>query len=214
MPEDPIMSADSTPEAASRLGRRPFLKAMLYGGAAVTAVAAGSFAWLRRSPVDDKPVPDWVANLKANEYHLFSHLLPVLLPVAGTSLTPLEQVPVMRNIDHMMGLLAPHIRKDVAAGLVLLDNAAVVSGWHGKRLVDLTEQDTVAYLDAWSRGNTIQKALQGLVKQFVYSSYWREPATWPPVNFHGAVSEDWGLAYLGNAPLPAEDQSKSGEAQA
>lgn len=201
--------ANRAAEPVARLGRRPFLKSLLWGGAAVAAIAGGTFAWLRRSPVDNEPVPDWVRHLRANEVHLFSRMIPVLLPVAETELTPPERVPVLQNIDRMMGFIAPHLREDVAKGLVLLDNAAVVSGFHGKRLVDLEPEAARAYFDAWSRGNTIQKALQGLVKQFVYASYWREPATWPPVEYDGPVSEKWGLSYLGNAPLPAEDLEDS-----
>lgn len=201
--------ANRAAEPVARLGRRPFLKTLLWGGAAVAAVAGGTFAWLRGSPVDDEPVPEWVSHLRPGEYHLFRRMIPVLLPVAGTALTPPEQVPVLRNIDHLMGLLASHLREDVGKGLVLFDNAAVVSGWHGKRLVDLDAEAARGYFDAWSRGNTIQKALQGLVKQFVYTSYWREPATWPPVEYAGPVSEEWGLSYLGNAPLPAEDLEES-----
>lgn len=201
--------ASSATEPMRRLGRRPFLRGLLWGGAAAAAVAGGTFAVLRRSPVDKAPVPGWVQHLRDNEYHLFERMIPVLLPVQGTSLTPPEQLPVMKNIDHLVGLLPAHLRGDVAKGLVLFDNAAVVSGWHGMRLVDLDVQTARGYFDAWSRGNTIQKALQGLVKQIVYTSYWREPATWPPVEYEGPVSEQWGLAYLGNAPLPAEDGEES-----
>lgn len=201
--------ASRAAEPIARLGRRPFLKTLLWGGAAVAAVGAGAFAWLRRSPVDDQPVPDWVVHLRPNEYHLFRKMVPVLLPVAGTDLTPPEEVPVLRNVDHLLGTVASHLREDIGKALVLFDNAAVVSGWHGKRLVDLEPEAARAYFDAWSRGNSIQKAVQGLVKQFVYTSYWREPATWPPVDYTGPVSEEWGLAYLGNAPLPAEDREVS-----
>lgn len=201
--------ANRVAEPVARLGRRPFLKSLLWGGAAVAALAGGTFSWLRRSPVDEEPVPDWVENLRANEFHLFRKMIPVLLPVQDTSLTPPEQLPVLENIDSLLGLIAPHLREDIARGLVLFDNAAVLSGLHGKRLVDMEAEAARAYFDAWSRGNTIQKTLQGLVKQFVYTSYWREPATWPPVEYDGPVSGQWGLEYLGNARLPAEDLEES-----
>ncbi len=204
-----MSESDKAAQGVARLGRRPFLKSLLWGGAAVAAVAGGSFAWLRRSTVDDEPVPGWVRHLHANEYHLMRRLIPALLPVAGTNLTPPEQVPVLRNIDAMMGQLRPTVRQDLAKGLVLMDNAAVVSGWHGQRLVDLEPESARAYFDAWTRGNSIQRAVQGAVKQFVYTSYWREPATWPPVKFDGPVTEEWGLEYLGNAPLPEADQEES-----
>lgn len=198
-------------EALAPVTRRRFLKYGFLGAAGAAALAAGGFALLRRSPLDGVARPEHLTNLAQAEYHLFNRAIRVLLPLEGTPLTPLEQVPVIENVDHMMGLLPGHLRKDVSMGLGLFDNAAVLSGWHGKRFVDLDDADAAAYFDAWSRGGTIQRALATLIKQFVYVSYWREPVTWPPVEFDGPVSDDWGIAYLGNAPLPAEDQPTAGE---
>lgn len=198
------------------LSRRRFLRNGLIGAAGVLAFAGAGFAWLRRSPVDGEPVPAGIRHLSASEYHLLNRATSVLLPLAGTPLTPLSQVPVLANIDHMIGLLPAHIRKQVGTGLALFDNAAVVAGWHGRRFVDLEEAAAVRYFDQWSQGNSIQRALATLIKRFVYIAYWREPATWAPVEFDGPVSEKWGLAYLGNAPLPAESggEAAHGEAQA
>lgn len=189
----------------ARVSRRRFVKTALWGTGAVLALAGGSFAILRRSPVDDLPKPDQIVNLDAGEYHLFRRAIEVLLPITDGPLTPVEQVPVMANIDHTMGLIEPAVREELRIGLALFDNAAVVAGLHGRRFVDLSTEDAVAYFDAWSRGNVLQKALQTVVKKFVYISYWRDPATWPPVEFDGPVSEQWGIAYIGNAPLPDED---------
>lgn len=200
--------SDKATDELQRVGRRPFLKGLLWGGAAVAAVAGGTFAWLRRSPVDDEPVPGWVEHLHANEYHLMKRMIPVLLPVEGTDLTPPERLPVLKNVDAMIGMVAPHVRKDLEKGFVLIDNAAVVSGWHGQRLVDMDVASARTYLDNWARGNSIQRALQAAIKRFVYTSYWREPATWPPVEYRGPVTEEWGLEYFGNAALPAEDQQE------
>lgn len=191
------------------LGRRRFLRHALFGTAAVLTIAGGGFAWLRRSPLDREPVPDTIRHLSAAEYHLLQRATQVLLPLSGTSLAPLSQVPVLANIDHMVGLLPAHIRKQVAAGLALFDNAAVVAGWHGRRFVDLDDAAAVDYFDRWAAGNSIQRALSTLVKRFVYVAYWRDPATWDAVEFDGPVSEKWGLAYLGNAPLPQEQGEES-----
>lgn len=193
------------------LSRRRFLRTTLIAGAGVAALAGAGFAWLRRSSVDGLPVGEGIRHLTAAEYYLFQRVTAVLLPVQGTPLTPLSQVPVVQHIDHMIGLLPGHLRKQVGMGLTLFDNAAVVSGWHGRRFVDLETADAVQYFDDWSHGNTVQKALATLVKRFVYVAYWRDPATWGPVEFDGPVSEKWGLAYLGNAPLP-DQQPVSQEA--
>lgn len=202
-------SADSITAPVAAIGRRRFLKWSLVGGASLAAFAAGGFALLRRSPLDDEPRPDHLGNMSQQEFLLFRRVIPVLLPMAGTRLTSLEEIPVLDNINHTLGLVPAAVRPDLAMGLSLFDNAAVVAGWHGKRLVDLEDEAIVRYFDDWSRGNTIQRALATVVKKLVYISYWRDPASWPPVEFDGPVSEKWGVPDLGNAPLPAEDEVKS-----
>jgi hypothetical protein len=185
------------------MARRRFLKWGLLGSAGVAAVAAGGFAFLRRSPLDKQPVPAWVTGLSAAEYHLFDRARQVLLPVEGTRLTPSDQVPVVRNVQALLDNLDPEIRKEMATGLGLFDNAAVLS--HGRRFVDLSDADACAYFDSWGHASVIQRTLVTVIKQLTYTAYWQESATWAPTDFDGPVSDKWGLAYLGNAPLPAND---------
>ncbi|MGJ3255090.1 MAG: hypothetical protein ACFE0K_02075 [Alcanivorax sp.] len=192
------------------MARRRFLKWGLLGSAGVAAVAAGGFALLRRSPLDKQAVPAWAQGLSEAEYHLFNRARQVLLPVDGTALLPSEQVPVVKNVQTLLGHLHPLTRKEVAAGLGLFDNAAVLT--QGSRFVDLSDEDARDYFDSWGQGNVIQRTLATVIKQLVYSAYWQDSATWPPTEFDGPVSDKWGLAYLGNAPLP--DSVADGEARA
>lgn len=191
------------------LSRRRFLKGALWGAGGVALVLGGGFAWLRRSPVDSLPVPEHLKHLSASEYHLFRRAIDVLLPVEGTGLTAVEQVPVLDNIDALMGLLEPSIRQELGMGLTLFDHAAVVVGLHGRRFVDLDTAAALRYFDDWSVGNTVQRTLSSVVKKFVYVSYWRDPQTWPPIQFDGPVSDRWGLPSLGNTPLPNESQESA-----
>lgn len=200
-------SPDHPVAALAPVSRRRFLRWTLLGAASVTAVGAGVVAVLRRSPVDDMPVPDTLRHLSASEYHLFARALPVLLPVQGTALPAVSEIPVLETIDSMIGMLAPGVRKELAAGLTLFDHGALVSGWHGKRFVDLDDEAVHDYFERWSRGNTIQKALATVVKKFVYVAYWRDPRTWPAIEFDGPVSDRWGIPSLGNTPLPVESAS-------
>ncbi|MCB1836235.1 MAG: hypothetical protein KDH99_01330 [Alcanivoracaceae bacterium] len=200
-------SPDHPVTALAPVSRRRFLRWTLLGAASVTAVGAGVVAVLRRSPVDDMPVPDTLRHLSASEYHLFARALPVLLPVQGTALPAVSDIPVLETIDSMIGMLAPGVRKELAAGLTLFDHGALVSGWHGKRFVDLDDEAVHDYFERWSRGNTIQKALATVVKKFVYVAYWRDPRTWPAIEFDGPVSDRWGIPSLGNTPLPVEPAS-------
>lgn len=199
-------AAEQAAAALAPVSRRRFLRYTFFGAAGLAVASGGLFTWLRRSPVDRVPVPDSIKHLAASEYHLFDHAIKVLLPTENTSLTPVQQVPVIEHIDAMIGLLPDHLRSEVSIGLTLFDNAAVIAGLHGRRFVDLTDQQAVAYFDRWSQGGTIQRALSTLIKRFVYVAYWRDPVTWPPVEFDGPVTDRWGLDYLGNAPLPESDQ--------
>ena len=72
------------------MARRRFLKWGLLGSAGVAAVAAGGFALLRRSPLDQQSSPAWAKGLSDAEYHLFNRARQVLLPVDGTALLPSE----------------------------------------------------------------------------------------------------------------------------
>lgn len=199
--------ADAAVAPLVGLSRRKFMKTALWGAAGAAAVLGGGFAWLRRSPVDKLPAPEHLQYLSTSEYHLFQRAITVLLPTDGTPLTSAEQVPVIDNIDHLLGLVDPVIRKDLHAGLGLFDNAAVLS--YGRRFVDLELDDAIRFLDDWSQGNTIQRTLSSVVKKFVYVSYWRDPATWGPIRFDGPVSDRWGIPSLGNTPLPVESEEAS-----
>lgn len=188
--------------------RRGFLKWTFAGTAGVVAVAAGGFAWLRRSPLDDRPKPDWATGLTRQQYHLFDRARVVLLPTEGTDLTPTTQIPVVANVQRTLGFMDAKSRAQIGTALTLFDNAAVF--YHGKRFVDLDDARARAYFDSWGAGNVTQRTVESVIKQLVYTAYWRDERAWPPLGFAGPVSDKWGLAYLGNAPLPADDANVGG----
>lgn len=186
------------------LSRRRFLKTALVVSAAGAAVLGGTFAFLARSPKDKLPKPAGIQALSDSEYHLFAAVCAVSLPGEGNAqgLVPWTQLPVLANIDRLIAGVPAHARGDVTKAFGLFDNAAIVSGWHGKRFVDLPPAEALAYLAAWGEGNKIQRAISNLVRKVAYISYWREAGTWPAIGFDGPVLEKWGLERYGNAPLP------------
>lgn len=188
--------------------RRRFLKWAFAGSVGVVAVAAGGFAWLRRSPLDEQPKPGWADGLSRQEYHLFDRARLVLLPTAGTGLIANDQVPVVENVQRTLAFMDPASRKDVAMALALFDNAAVLR--HGQRFVDLSDVRARAYFEHWGAASAVQRTVASVIKQLVYTSYWRDQSTWPPIEYDGPVSDRWGLAYLGNAPLPDEGHGGRG----
>lgn len=188
--------------ALKPLSRRRFLKNALWASAGLAAVAAGGFALLGRSAHDNDAVPADLAHIEPAQYRLFNQLALVLLPTAGTALPPVAEIPVARHVDAILGALTPDIRKQLAGGLALLDNAAIFS--HGKRLIDLEPADAQAYLASWVDSDSVIKRTLGQVAtKLTHTGYWMDERTWPVLEFDGAVSRKWGLPSRGNQPLPA-----------
>ena len=92
--------------ALAPLSRRRFLKTGLLVTAGATAALAGGFALLRRSPRDQVAAPPGLKHLQPAHYHLFARLAEVLLPTAGTALFPFGKVPVVANVDAILGALS------------------------------------------------------------------------------------------------------------
>lgn len=198
---EPQKTADEISSILAPLSRRRFLRATLWSTAAAGALLASSFALLRRSPHDAEPVPSGLLYLSPSHYRLFRQLAIVLLPSAGTALTPAEQIPVADNVDVLLGALDAGVRKQLAMGLGLFDNAAVFS--LGQRFVDLPVAEAQAYVSAWLNADGLAKRSIGLVvSKLTHTAYWMDARTWPPLEFDGPVSKKWGISARGNQPLP------------
>lgn len=193
--------ANDVTVALAPLSRRRFLKLGLWTAAGVTAVAAGGFALLRRSPRDGLAMPEGLAWMEPSHYQLFSRLAEVLLPTAGTALFPVEKVPVVAHVNAILGSLEPDVRKQLGMGLSLFDNAAVVGHW--RRFVDLSDADALAYVTEWVNSDAMPKRAIGfVVTKLTHTGYWMDSHTWPAVEFDGAVTKKWGIPSRGNQPLP------------
>ncbi len=182
-------------DALAPLSRRRFFLGAAAGlGTTVAACTSGSATGL---PAD-------LQTLTPGEYRLFQRLAAVFLPTTAVGLTPVEKVPLFRNIDHMLGLLPEPLRNDLGLGLKLFDYGSYVIGWHFSPFHRLDDASAETYCRAWQDGNEIQRGLFQALRQIVYMSYWREPDTWAPIDYDGPVTAKWGIPRLGNAPLPAE----------
>ncbi len=207
------MAAHPAAAEIKALSRRRFLKTALAVSAAGVAVLGGTFAFLARSPKDDLKKPADIVALTDSEYQLFAAVCGAALPLEGNAqgLTPWTQLPVLKNIDHLIANVPAHARGDVTKAFQLLDYAPIVSGLYGKRFVDLSLDDAREFLGNWGNGNSLQRAVSNLVRRLAYISYWRESATWAPVEFDGPVMEKWGLVRYGNAPLPVDGERVGNE---
>lgn len=195
-------SAGEVSAALAPLSRRRFLKTGLLVTAGATAALAGGFALLRRSPRDQVAVPAGLKHMEPAHYHLFARLAEVLVPTTGTALFPADKVPVVANVDAILGALEPAVRQQLAVGLSLFDNAAVLGKW--KRFVDLTDDEALAYVSDWVNSDVMPKRAIGFVlSKLTHTGYWMDERTWPAIDFDGAVTKKWGIPSRGNQPLPA-----------
>jgi len=189
-----IVSAEPAVQA---LNRRSFLKAGLILGAGVsTGLSLGGCS----SPVGS--LPDGIQILSAKHLPMFEKLISVLLPVEGSILTPPDKVPVIANIDAMLGVMHASIREDVLVLFDLFEYSSIFST-QLSRFSQLDNEDARTHIEACQSSSLfIQRAVVTAMKKFIYIGYWRDEKTWGPIEFDGPVSKQWNLPSLGNAPLP------------
>ncbi|HVL02313.1 MAG TPA: twin-arginine translocation signal domain-containing protein [Dongiaceae bacterium] len=196
-PDKQHLSSDQIAQQLGPYSRRRFLK-----GSVAVAMATSTVLTLGCGSPD--PVQPDLKALSPTQQQLFARLTSVLLPTAGTTLFPVEQTPVLRNLDHLFEGLDEKVRGDLGGAIGLFEYGSLVLGGYFSRFSKLSDTDAVAYIESWQNGNSIQRGIITTLKKLVYASYWREESTWVAVDYDGPVSERWGIPSLGNAPLPAE----------
>ena len=189
-------------EPIIKVGRRPVLKSVLIGSAALAAGVGGLASWFSTPMRQPVPVPTGLQILNPDEYQLLQRLVDVLLPREGSGLFPSEQVEVVENFDRIVNLTAYYFGI-LRHGIRLLDYSPLVTGY-GRRLVDLDDDQLLLLVADWGAGNMIQRAVMGTLRRLLFVSYWRDERTWAPVGYDGPVSDKWGLQSLGYAPMPKE----------
>jgi hypothetical protein len=192
-PEQPI---DVLLAPLGAMTRRKWLKNVLV----LTAASGAVYCAPSKQPV----LPTDLTSLTPGEFSLFQKVIAIFLPVEKAGLLPAGQVPLMRNIDRLFKNIHPKVRGDLGIGLKLFQYGSIFLGWHFTSFDKLSDADAIAYCNKWQNGNMIQRGVFGALKQIVFMSYWREPATWGPIGYEGPVSRKNGYVSLGNAPLPLE----------
>lgn len=179
-----------------KLSRRSFLKT----AGAVTGAAIGMM--VIPSAFAIAVAPDGIKVMSASEYAVFHRLMEVMLPVHGSTLVPLEQIPVMQTLDAaLLGPMPPHILAGLKGGVEYFNNGPVAM--FGKKFSELTSEEAEKFCDSWANSNEVpQRALAMGLKKLVGLAYWANPPTWAPLGYDGPVSKRWGLKSYGNAPMP------------
>ncbi|MEM7135507.1 MAG: hypothetical protein AAF500_02955 [Myxococcota bacterium] len=133
---------------------------------------------------------------------MFERFAEVYIPTEGTNLKPVPEVPVLDNIDRVLGHLDGPTLDEVHTGLKLFDYGSIVLGLHFARFGNLTPEDRTHYIRRWDGGGETQRAIVGLIKKLVAFGYWQDVEAARRVGYQGPVSEEAKILSLGNAPMP------------
>ncbi|PTQ88275.1 transcriptional initiation protein Tat [Agitococcus lubricus] len=184
------------------LSRRRFLKAgLLLGTSAATAVTFPA-----RALAADSGVPTYIRHLSEPEYRLFDKLRVVFLPTERFSDLPsTTEVPVLENLDNMVGRLNADTRFLLSLGCKALEFSTL---YKLKRFSSLSNEQALNQLRSWQNGLAVQGGLVVTLKTLLGVAYWRDPRTWQALEYDGPVTAKWGIRRLGNMPLPRDDDDK------
>ena len=109
--------------------------------------------------------------------------------------------PTVENIDMMAQRLPKQTRDLMGLGIWVFNNRPMVS-FKFSKFTSLSDEKALAYVDAMQEGTFFERGLMTTLKALVALNYWRDERTWPGLEYHGPVTEMWGVRRLGNAPLP------------
>lgn len=190
------------------LSRRRFFRfGLAVGAGTLTAVSTPASAmglpWGKKKDGWEGR-PEGIHSLTAQEYQVFDKLRRVLLPTARFNLPSTDEVPVMTNIDDMIGKLSDNVRDTLQLGVKVFETGSLVTTLKFSKFSSMTDEDALAYVNKWQEGLFVQRGLMTGLKSVVLFAYWRDSRTWSALEYDGPVTEKWGIKRLGNAPLPID----------
>lgn len=188
--QDPRAAAGLAAMAAvQRLSRRHFLVA-----AAAVAASHGT-----RVQAAASAEMKFVGPLEAA---VFQRLLDVTLPLDGTPLLPLSQVPVLATLDAaLLGTMAPQVLAGLKGGIGYWNDGPRAA--FGRPFTELDDAAATRFCDQWAQGTEVpQRALSMGLKKLVALAYFANPPTWAPLGYDGPYTAPRHIPSLGNAPLP------------
>ena len=186
--------------AMRQFSRRDFLKV----ASASLGVATVGLAGLSLPASAAATVPAGIRFMGEADYKVFHKLMLASLPVAGTPLASLEQIPVIATLDAaLLGGMEPHVLNGLKQGIAFFEQGPVKR--YSKPFSQLSDQEAATFCDAWEdSADATQRGLTTGLKKLVALAYWANPPTWAALGYDGPVSTRWGLQALGNAPMPTE----------
>lgn len=183
------------------LSRRRFLRSGLVLG---TTAAAALTLPARALAADALPVG--IRHLSLLEYQVFNRMRTIFLPTQRFDRLPsTTEVPVMENLDRMVGRLNSDTRFLLSLGARTLEYSTL---YRLSRFSTLSDDKALKQVRAWQAGLSFQGGLVVSMKTLLGVAYWRDPRTWEALDYDGPVSAKWGIRRLGNLPLPIETEAE------
>ncbi len=178
------------------LSRRGFLRTSVLASAALTSGCASLFG--------RKEAPESLEyySLNQDEIEVITRLTAVMLPTEQFGLpSSTSVVPTVRNIDTMAQRMPKQTRDLLGLGIWVFNNRPMMS-FKFRQFTSLSDEKALEYVNAMQEGAFFERGLMTTLKALVALNYWRDERTWPGLEYHGPVTETWGVRRLGNAPLP------------
>lgn len=179
------------------LSRRRFLKTgLILGTSAATVLTYPTRVFA------DTGVPTYIRHLSEAEYRLFDKLRQVFLPTERfPDLPSTSEVPVMENLDNLVGRLNSDTRFLLSLGAKTLEFSTL---YKMKRFSSLNNKQALNQIRVWQSATSIQGGLIVSLKTLLGVAYWRDPRTWQALEYDGPVTAKWGIRRLGNMPVPRD----------
>lgn len=192
-------------------GRRRFLRYGILAGSAVLAGCSGLMQRLRpanatQARAEEVTRPEVAGveqSLRADERAVFEKLIRVVMPVeAAGYLDTQVTIPVMENIDAMVRAMPPFVRDRMNLAITAFDTGSILLSFRFRRFSTLSDEEALAYVNAWHEGSFIQRGAITSLKVLVCVNYWRDQRAAARIDYDGPVTEKWGIPRLGNQSLP------------
>lgn len=193
-------------------GRRRFLRYGIIAGSALLAGCANLFG--RNQPAAEEVPPVSAADvtqpeiagadqsLRPDERAVFEKLIKVVMPVEAAGYLDTQTIPVMDNIEAMVRAMPPFVRDRMNLAITAFDTGSILLSFKFRRFSTLSDEEALAYVNAWHEGTFIQRGAITSLKVLVCVNYWRDQRAAARIEYDGPVTVKWGVPRLGNQPLP------------
>ncbi len=184
-------------EAVIELDRRSFIKYSMIAGASFSSTLIMGGCSVQKSNT-----PNTFQFLSSSHLPMLQKLILVLLPTKDSVLVSATEIPVIHNIDNMLGVMNRITRGEVLMLFNVFEYSPILTT-KVSTFSQLKNNAAQSHVEDYQESSIgMLRAIVTALKKIIYISYWRDEKAWESIEFDGPVSKKWNLTQLGNAPLP------------